>query len=114
MLTLANYRVEKEKLSTVSADEVEGNIKRTEAIMDKLHHMLEQSHSGWFFGVEQPSALDAHLLGFIARLQDVGRDSLIPAKLKQWADNFMQRREWKDLMKGVRTLPPALLSSSRS
>ena len=114
MLTSTNYRVENEKLKTVSSDEVEGNIKRTEAIMDELHYILEQSQSGWFFGVEQPSALDAHVLGFIARLQDVGRDGLIPADLMQWADNFMQRREWKDLMKGVRTLPPPLLSPSRS
>jgi hypothetical protein len=83
--------------------------------MDELQGILKASTTEWCFGLSQPSALDTHLLVFIARMQDAGWvDDLIPDYLTQWADRFMQREEWKNLMQDRRTLPPPLLAAKRS
>jgi hypothetical protein len=55
----------------------------------------------WLFGLDQPTALDAHLVVFIARMRDIGRgDELIPGGLGRYADLAMQRAEWDKTMQG--------------
>ncbi|KAM0166591.1 hypothetical protein ACHAQE_001397 [Botrytis cinerea] len=60
---------------------------------DSVHH----KSGPWLFGLEHPTALDAHLLPFISRLRDVGRQELIPAKLGEYADLALETPEWKKL-----------------
>lgn len=101
-------------MEAVAEDEVENNLKRSLAIMHELQAILGDSPTDWCFGLEQPSALDIHLLVFLVRLQDAAQDELIPNALQSWADKFMQMDEWANLMQGTRTLPPPLLAAARA
>ncbi|KAK4945197.1 hypothetical protein LTR10_015623 [Elasticomyces elasticus] len=59
----------------------------------------------WLFGYDHPSALDAHLVVFIARMQDVGQDELIPDALKAYARTACATPEYMTIMDGRRTIP---------
>ena len=59
----------------------------------------------WLYG-SLPTALDAHLVVFIARMTDVGRDTLIPGKLKQYGAWAMETPEWIKMMDGRKTMVP--------
>ena len=73
--------------------------------MSKLEKMLKNSSTGWLFGLDWPSALDAHLVVFIARMQNIDRHDLIPEKLKAYGERAMKGPEWSDVMQGRATLP---------
>ena len=66
-------------------------------------HLSDQGP--WLFGSDRPSALDAHLVVFIARMQDVGKDDLIPDALQAYARTAFAMAEFKAVMGGRRTLP---------
>lgn len=61
---------------------------------------------GYIFG-PKPTALDAHALTFLRRLNDVKRNSLVPEVLAQWAEKFSKGDIWPTIAvnKGS-TLPP--------
>ena len=58
----------------------------------------------WLFGLPSPSALDAHLVVFVARMRDVGRAGIIPDKVSEYADRAMARPEWQGVMEGRKTM----------
>ena len=62
--------------------------------------------TGLCFGFKRPTALDAHLVVFIARMLDIGRTDIMPSGLRQYASVLMAGDEWKDVMKGRSTLAP--------
>ena len=66
--------------------------------MSSLATLLDQP-TGWLFG-DKPTALDAHLVVFIARMTDVGRSGLIPEKLRQYGQWAMQGTEWTKTRNG--------------
>jgi hypothetical protein len=68
--------------------------------------IIKESPTELCFGLEEPTALDAHLVVFIARMQDIGRDDLLPPGLSQYASRLMEGQEWKAVMQGRRTIPP--------
>ena len=57
----------------------------------------------WLFGAAVPTALDAHLVTFIARLKDIGRTDLVPDALVRYADLAMETPEWRGVMNGRKT-----------
>lgn len=63
-----------------------------------------ETAESWLFDLLHPTALDAHLTTFIARMLDIGRDSIIPEKLKTYADRAMQTKEWNSVMQGRKTM----------
>jgi glutathione S-transferase len=67
--------------------------------------IMSGENGGWLFG-ENPTALDAHLVPFLARMTDVGRTSLLPLKLREYAAWATQRHEWKRMMNGMSTMAP--------
>ena len=71
----------------------------------------------WLFGLAQPTALDAHLVAFIARMRDIGRgDALIPERLGKYADAAMERKGWDETMQGRVTMigvPQGMVESSK-
>ena len=71
--------------------------------MLRFQEMLSESQTEWFLGLNQPSALDAHLVVFIARMYDVNRHNLIPEKLQQYGNRAMETKTWLDLMEGRNT-----------
>lgn len=63
----------------------------------------------WILGTEDPTALDAHLVIFLARLQDLGKHKFIPAELRGYADMAMETPAFKAVfwdVPGGRTVPP--------
>ncbi|CAL5868592.1 uncharacterized protein PFLUO_LOCUS2819 [Penicillium psychrofluorescens] len=58
----------------------------------------------WIFGTEMATALDSHLMIFLARLMDVGRESLMPETIRYYAEAIMAQDVWKDFMQGRTTM----------
>ncbi len=59
----------------------------------------------WLFGEQRPTALDAHLVIFIARMLDLGRGEAVPEPLKAYAEAAFASAEYNAVMAGRRTLP---------
>ena len=72
-------------------------------VMARIEPLVPEPSNRWLFG-EKPTALDTHLVVFIARMRDVGRSGLIPERSSAWADWAMQGREWVGLMDGRKTM----------
>ncbi|KIY00911.1 uncharacterized protein Z520_03577 [Fonsecaea multimorphosa CBS 102226] len=62
------------------------------------------SSGPWLFGLTSPSALDAHLVVFVARMRDVGRANIIPETISDYADRAMALPEWQAVMEGRKTM----------
>ena len=88
-------------------DVVEENEKNASKLMKEFEEILGDSQDGWLFGLDRPTALDAHLVVFIARMYDVGRGELIPAKLEEYAEKAMDGDAWKGVMQGRNTFGPS-------
>ena len=73
--------------------------------MKEYENALTGSKSGWLLGFIQPSALDAHLAVFIARMYDMEKSYLIPKTLQNYATRIFESEEWLDLMQGKTTNP---------
>ena len=99
------YRLEKEKIGAVEPSEVSANEDRAKVLMLKLNTLITDSPYQWLFS-DKPSALDTHLIPFIARMKEVGRTKLIPQALGEYADRAMRGKEWTGLMESRRTMPP--------
>lgn len=68
-------------------------------------HELTNGESGpWLFGLTHPTALDAHLIVFIARMWDVGRSDIVPLSLGKYAARAMEEDGWKNTMQGRKTM----------
>ena len=74
------------------------NEKMARAFLAELDSLLPEPN-GWIFG-KKPTALDAHLIVFIARMTDVGRENLIPDKIKKYGKWAMGGAEWAKVMDG--------------
>ena len=76
--------------------------RQAEELLTSLETLCE-SPDRWLFG-EKPTALDAHLVVFIARMIDVGQQKLIPKKLHDYGDWATLGAEWTQMMNGRRTM----------
>ena len=90
-------------MSGLKNDSVKENEEKAKKLMLHLEEMLPESQTGWLFGLDEPSALDTHLVVFIARMCDVNRPNLIPERLQQYGKRAMASKTWQDLMKGTTT-----------
>ncbi|OQV08105.1 Glutathione S-transferase, domain-containing protein [Cladophialophora immunda] len=59
--------------------------------------------SPWLLGGEHPTALDAHVAVFVARLQETEHEDLVPEGMNRWAKPIMALPEWETLLKGKPT-----------
>jgi hypothetical protein len=61
--------LEEEKIGGLKPDKVIREVERTRELISHLELLLPTAgHSSWVFGIDNPTALDAHLVVFIARL----------------------------------------------
>lgn len=82
------------------------SVSQAEKTMRKFLEYVDEklpSAQGWLFGLQRPSAADAHVVALLARLQDVEREHLFTAKVREYAERAMGTVEWKGVMKGLRT-----------
>ena len=77
---------------------------KTLAVLSKVETLLDASTSPWIFGTEEPTALDTHLVPLIARLMDVGRESMLPVKVKKYASQAFKTEQWKAVMEDRKTV----------
>lgn len=82
---------------------MEEAVKRAHSIMSTLDSLLIEGQGPWLHG-RDATALDAHVVMFLARLQDVGRANLIPTRLRRYLAMAMETSEWKAVMAGKRTM----------
>lgn len=72
--------------------------------MEEAATLLNPSDGPWLFGQQRPTELDAHLVVMILRLQDVGRDSVVPDSLKEYGKMAFDEPSFKAVMGGRSTM----------
>lgn len=100
-----SIRIKSRKLDGLEPQNVQKAIDNTKVFLDEISQRLESPKTGWILDTTEPTALDAHVVVFICRLQDIHRENLIPDRVHQYADVAMQQSAWKETMEGRRTLP---------
>lgn len=60
--------------------------------------------SPWLYGTTTATALDTHLMIFLCRLMDVGREHLIPDTMRSYSKNIMDSTLWIGFMQGRSTM----------
>lgn len=87
--------------------------RRAKVVLDRLANTLPENaqRSGnrpWLFGLQEPTALDAHTIVFVELMRDVGRLGLVPEKLDAWSKKATEQEAWVNVMDGRRTMaaPP--------
>lgn len=98
-------RLEEKKIATLTPQASKKNEEYAAQLMTRLESLLNASQTPWLFGLESPSALDAHLVVFIARMQDIGRGDVIPSALQNYGERAMNGPEWHEVMQGRHTSP---------
>ncbi|KIX05322.1 uncharacterized protein Z518_06194 [Rhinocladiella mackenziei CBS 650.93] len=96
--------LKRDKVDALQPAKIENEVSKATAYMQELASFLRPDAGPWMFGQQRPTALDAHLVVMIARLQDVGRDDIIPETLKAYGDMAMNTPEWLEVMDGRRTM----------
>lgn len=89
----------KEKINCVGLDDLEEMTKRTVSILEMCSEHLVEGEK-WLFGLETPTALDAHFVTFIARLKDINKGDLVPQSLLTYAAAAQNMAEWKNVVQG--------------
>ena len=93
-----------EHLDLLSREESQANEEYAKTLMLDFGRRLEASQSGWLLDLG-PTAIDAQLIAFIARMLDRKREDLIPENLRLYALASMKSDEWSSVMGDRNTLP---------
>jgi hypothetical protein len=56
-------------------------MEKVRKLLLELERLLDPSAGPWLYGATVPTALDAHLVTFIARMRDVGEKRADPSRL---------------------------------
>lgn len=91
-------------MAGVVSAEVEKNKTNARKLLSELEELLVSGAGQWLYGATVPTALDAHLVTFIARLKDLGKENLVPQALIRYADKAMETPEWRGVMNGRKTM----------
>lgn len=83
---------------------MERNVDSTSTYLAEIAQLLERSKSGWILDTKVPTMLDAHVVVFVCRLQDIQRGGLIPEQVRQFAEVAMSQPAWEEVMQGQRTV----------
>jgi len=95
---------QQEKASGLPPSVQDQNVQLTTAFLKECEEVLSEDAS-WLYGLPQPTAVDAHLVPFLARLRDAGRFQLVSPRLKAYLATAEKTPEWQNVMEGRRTLP---------
>ncbi|OAP54847.1 hypothetical protein AYL99_11295 [Fonsecaea erecta] len=96
--------LKRDKVDALHPEKIHSEVNKAVAYLEEVASYLEPEAGPWMFGQPRPTALDAHLVVMIARLQDVGRGSIIPDALKEYAEKATSTPEWIEVMEGRRTM----------
>ena len=87
-------------------ESAERAIVKTRDLLHEIGEVLQDSQTDWILNTTHPTALDAHVIVFIARLKEAGRRELVPARFMNYADKQMDTSLWREMMQGRSTIPP--------
>jgi len=96
--------LKRDKVDALQPEKMQSEVSKATAYLEEVASFLRPEAGPWMFGQQKPTALDAHLVVMIARLQDVGRDSIIPETLKKYGNMAMNTADWTEVMDGRRTM----------
>lgn len=108
----------KTKNDALKPDQVEKAEKQAHDYFSELLS-IRKTHgadSVWLFGPDVgPTILDAHTVPFILRMMDekVGRSSMVPTELQEYASRVMGGPEWDAVMHGRPTMYDASMGPVR-
>jgi hypothetical protein len=105
VLTMTQSIVNRE-IPSLKRESAERAIVQSVQLLGEAEELLQASRSGWVLDTPHPTALDAHLIVFVARLKDAGRREVVLARVMEYADRAMNASAWKDVMQGRQTIPP--------
>lgn len=86
---LNNARRLQSSRSALDPEVVQKNADIAVAVLGEVARFLEQSSAGWILDTTEPTALDAHVVVAVCRLQDIDRKSLIPEAVRRYAEVAM-------------------------
>lgn len=104
--------MERDKVGGLKPGVPEDMSERARKLMERFGSLVTwppsrgESSDSWLFNLPHPTALDAHLTVFIARMLDVKKSEIIPEWLKNYAARVMETNEWKNVMQGRGTVSP--------
>jgi hypothetical protein len=105
VLTVACSITGKE-LPSLKRETAEHAIVKTSDLVQEIDKVLKVSQTDWILNTTHPTALDAHVIVFVARLKDAGRGELVPACITDYADKQMDTAVWEAMVQGQGTVPP--------
>ena len=91
-------------MNGVTDSEIETQVEKSKRFLVKIADLYEPSNGPWLWGHISPTALDAQVAVFIARLHDVGRGELVPEKLAKLCQHVIGMLEWQGLYQGRSTM----------
>ena len=103
-MTVACSIVSKE-IPSLKRESAERAVVKTRELLQEIGEMLQVSETDWILNTKHPTALDAHIIVFVARLKDAGRSDLVPARITDYAYKQMDTQLWKEIIQGRSTIP---------
>lgn len=106
-------RFKDKKVGGLEPQVVQDTINRAKKLLEESDRLLGITHAElrpkrtgeqWLFGLSHATALDAHLIPFIARMLDTHRGYLVPESLLKYAEHAIAQKEWKDIIRGKSTM----------
>ncbi|PNP45391.1 hypothetical protein THARTR1_10942 [Trichoderma harzianum] len=101
------YKLEilrRDKVNALTPEKTQAELDKAQAYLEDAATLLNPSTGPWLFGQQQPTELDAHLVVMILRLQDVGRDFVVPDSLKEYGKMAFNEPSFKAVMAGRSTM----------
>jgi hypothetical protein len=103
-LTICHSITGKE-IPSLKRESAERAIVQTKDLLHEIGDMLQESQTDWILNTTHPTALDAHVIVFVARLRDADRGELVPARINDYAVKQMETYVWKVMVQGQGTVP---------
>lgn len=104
------YSIIQKEIPALKRESAERAVAQTRELFGKVDGMLKAAdgdgrRASWVFGTAHPTAFDAHLVVYVARMRDVGRGELIPGRVMEYLERAMDGAEWREMTKGGKTVP---------
>lgn len=93
------------EIPSLKRESAELAIVKTRDFLHEICEMSQKSQTDWILNTTHPTALDAHIIVFVARLKDASRGELVPACIIDYAEKQMETAVWKEMMQGQSTIP---------
>jgi len=106
LLIASRYKARK---GPISAERIAIADRKALDYLDTVQTVMHREDGPWIYGKHGPTALDAHFVVFLQRLQDAGHLKYFDELLDRYLNMATKTAEWKQVMQGRRTLPEVAL-----